>query len=35
MSLEEIFTFENIYAAHIWCRKSNQHKGEVVRFEID
>lgn len=35
MSLEEIFTFENIYAAHKWCRKSKQHKGEVVRFEID
>lgn len=35
MSFEEIFTFENIYAAHKWCRKSKQHKGEVVRFEID
>lgn len=35
MLLEEIFTFENIYAAHKWCRKSKQHKGEVVRFEID
>lgn len=35
MSLEEIFTLENIYAAHKWCRKSKQHKGEVVRFEID
>lgn len=35
MSLEEIFTFENIYAAHKRCRKSKQHKGEVVRFEID
>lgn len=35
MTLEEIFTFENIYAAHKWCRKSKQHKGEVVRFEID
>lgn len=35
MSLEEIFTFKNIYAAHKWCRKSKQHKGEVVRFEID
>lgn len=35
MTLEEIFTFENIYAAHKWCRKSKQHKGEVIRFEID
>lgn len=35
MTLEEIFTFENIYEAHKWCRKSKQHKGEVIRFEID
>ena len=35
MSLEEIFTFENIYAAHNGAEKSKQHKGEVVRFEID
>ncbi len=35
MTLEEIFTFENIYDAHKWCRKTKQHKGEVIRFEID
>lgn len=35
MSLENIFTFENLYNAHKSCRKSKQHKGEVIRFEID
>lgn len=35
MKLEEIFTFENLYQAHINCRKSKQHKGEVIRFEIN
>ena len=35
MKLEEIFTFENIYQAHKMCRRSKQHKGEVIRFEIN
>lgn len=33
MQLEEIFTFENLYDAYRNCRKSKQHKGEVIRFE--
>lgn len=33
MRLEEIFTFENLYEAHKNCRRSKQHKGEVIRFE--
>lgn len=32
--LEEIFSFENLYRAHKDCRRSKQHKGEVIRFEI-
>ena len=35
MKLDEIFTFENLYAAHKACRKSKQHRGEVIRFELD
>lgn len=35
MNLEEIFTFENLYKAHRKCRNSKQHKGEVIRFEMD
>jgi len=35
MNLEEIFTFENLYNAHKHCRNSKQHKGEVIRFEVD
>ena len=35
MKLEEIFTFENLYKAYKGCRKSKQHKGEVIRFEIN
>lgn len=35
MRLEEIFTFENLYRAYRECRKSKQHKGEVIRFEIN
>jgi len=35
MKLQDIFTFENLYNAHKACRLSKQHKGEVVRFEID
>ncbi|MCI8347184.1 MAG: hypothetical protein HFJ12_04480 [Bacilli bacterium] len=32
--LEDIFSFKNLYEAHKNCRKSKQHKGEVVRFEV-
>lgn len=32
--LEDIFSFENLYDAHKNCRKSKQHKGEVIRFEV-
>ena len=35
MELEEIFTFENLYDAYKECRKSKQHKGEVIRFEAN
>ena len=35
MKLEEIFTFENLYDAYKGCRKSKQHKGEVIRFETN
>lgn len=35
MKLDEIFSFENLYESHKNCRKSKQHKGEVIRFEID
>ena len=35
MKLEEIFTFENLYDAYKDCRKSKQHKGEVIQFEIN
>ena len=35
MELEEIFTFENLYQAYKQCRKSKQHKGEVIRFETN
>lgn len=33
MKLDEIFTFENLYNAHKLCRRSKQHKGEIIRFE--
>lgn len=35
MKLEEIFSFENLYKAYKNCRKSKQHKGEVIRFETN
>lgn len=35
MNLEEIFTFSNLYSAYKNCRKSKQHKGEVIRFETN
>lgn len=35
MKLDEKFTFENIYKAHQKFRKSKQHKGEVIRFEVN
>ena len=33
--IDDIFTFENLYEAYKKCRLSKQHKGEVIRFEID
>lgn len=35
MNLEEIFSFENLYESYKKCRNSKQHKGEVIRFEIN
>lgn len=35
MKLEQIFSFENLYKAYKNCRKSKQHKGEVIRFETN
>lgn len=35
MRLDEIFTFENLYEAYKKCRLSKQHKGEVIRFEMN
>lgn len=35
MKLDEIFTFDNLYQSHKHCRKSKQHKGEVIRFELN
>lgn len=35
MTLNEIFTFENLYDAYKNCRKAKQHKGEVIRFETN
>lgn len=35
MNLKNIFSFENLYDAHKKCRKSKQHKGEVIRFEVN
>ena len=35
MKIDEIFSFENLYSAHKICRCSKNHKGEVIRFEID
>lgn len=35
MNLDEIFSFNNLYSAYKNCRKSKQHKGEVIRFEAN
>ncbi len=35
MTVEEIFTFENLYDAYKHCRLGKQHKGEVIRFETN
>ena len=35
MKLDEIFSFEYLYSAYKNCRKSKQHKGEVIRFETN
>ncbi len=33
--LEEIFSFDHLYLAYKKCRNSKQHKGEVIRFEVN
>lgn len=35
MNLDEIFSLENLYEAYKNCRRSKQHKGEVIRFEVN
>lgn len=35
MDIKDIFTFENLYEAHKNCRKSKNHKREVIDFEIN
>ena len=35
MKIEEIFTFENLVAAHKTCRLSKQHKRGTIMFEIE
>lgn len=35
MKIEEIFSFENLYKSYKRCKRSKQHKGEVIRFEVD
>lgn len=35
MTLDEIFTFENLYEAHKSARLSKQHKKEIINFEIN
>ncbi len=32
---DEIFTFENLYRAHIITRRSKRHKKDVILFELD
>lgn len=35
MKTEEIFSFENLLAAHKLCRRSKQHKRGAIMFEIE
>ncbi|MDR1337730.1 MAG: reverse transcriptase/maturase family protein [Rickettsiales bacterium] len=35
MNLSEIFTFENLHAAHELCRRGKQHKRGTIMFELD
>lgn len=35
MELKDIFSFENLYAAHLKCRLGKQHKRGAVMFEIE
>lgn len=35
MTLREIFTFENLKAAHEQCRQDKQHKRGTIMFEMD
>ena len=34
MSFEEAFNFNNLYQAYLKCRRSKQHKSDVIKFEI-
>lgn len=35
MQIREIFSFENLFAAHKQCRRSKQHKRGAIMFEIE
>ena len=35
MKIEEIFSFENLYKAHLKARKSKRDKKEVIKFEMN
>lgn len=32
---DEVFTFENLYRAHLKVRKCKRHKKNVINFELD
>jgi hypothetical protein len=35
MNLQDIFTFENLFAAHELCRSGKQHKRGTIMFELE
>lgn len=35
MTYDELFSFNNLYKAHLIARRSKRHKKEVILFEID
>ena len=35
MNYDEIFTFENLYQAHLKARKCKRHKKDVIQFELN
>lgn len=35
MTYDELFTFENLYQAHMNARKSKRHKKDVILFELE